>query len=141
MSSSTPLGYKLLQSLAGVAALLLASFAVMQLVGKVNSATAQGFCDDTLMTSLPSPNGHWLAEVHFSNCDISIPKRWKSYLHLTNLHSGEVFRSTVVMLGRQDDLRLEWAPESLKVSGVNLQELQRIEQPQALRVELADPVI
>lgn len=141
MSSSSPLGYKLLQALAGFAGLLLASFAFMQWVGNIDTAAAQEFCDDALVTSSASPNGHWLAEVHFSNCEISVPKRWKSYLHLTNLSSGEVFHGRVVMLGRQDDLQLEWAPESLKVSGVNLEELQQVTQPQGLRVELADPLI
>ncbi|WP_417762432.1 hypothetical protein [Shewanella sp.] len=141
MLSSTAVAKKLLPSFVGIVVLLLTSFTVMKFAGNIDTAAAQTFCDDNVLHSLTSPNGRWLAELHFSNCQLSVPKRWKSYLHLTDLSSGEVYRSTVVMLGRQDDLQLQWTPAALQVSGVDPEALEQVEQPQGLRVELTQPTI
>ena len=141
MSSSTPLGYKLLQSVAGVACLLVASFGVMALAGHLDTKAAAEYCDDAVVNSVTSPNGHWLAEVHYSNCGLHTTKQWNSYLHLQDLHSGKTYHRSVVFAGRQDELHLEWSPNQLNVAGGNLAELQRVEQPEGLQVQLAEPFI
>ncbi|KFZ35958.1 hypothetical protein HR45_19100 [Shewanella mangrovi] len=146
MSSLTPVGYKMLQSVAVVAALFLVSFSVMELAEQLEMPAAAQFCDDAILQSSTSPNGKWMAEVHFSNCSLEHPRSWKSYLHLTNLYSGHEYPATMVINGRQDALRLEWALESvehagLKVAGVKLAELAYIEQPKGVAVEIVDPLI
>ncbi|QSX33578.1 hypothetical protein JYB87_18015 [Shewanella avicenniae] len=146
MSSLTPVGYKILQSVAVAATLCVVSFSIMELSARLELPAAAQLCDDTLLQSSTSPNGKWMAEVHFSNCGVKTAQRWHSYLHLTNLYSGTEYPATLVTKGRQDNLRLEWAAESehalaLKVSGVNLAELAKIEQPNGVAVELSEPLI
>lgn len=131
----------MLQSVAGIACLLVASFGIMTLAGNIDSKAAAEYCDDAVINSATSPNGRWLAEVHYSNCGLQTTNQWNSYLHLQDLHSGKTFHRSVVFAGRQDQLRLEWSPNQLNVTGGNLAELQHVEQPQGLQVQLADPLI